>query len=173
VTVLIAHGIEADAPAGWDVRIRRRPAIDPTGIDPTGSDSGGSDSGGTTHAVMHAANFSLPGQRGDYGSGVVELMGAGHVLTVLIEFHPSRAGSGLYARQGLPRWLDPSGFQATSLQRRLPGQGGQQWFFTEAGRPWCLYVVLGSLANRARLVPQANQLVRGLRILGPSPQDVG
>jgi hypothetical protein len=35
-------------------------------------------------------------------------------------------------------------FAANALQRRLPGQLGCQRFFTERGRPFCLYVVLGS-----------------------------
>jgi hypothetical protein len=39
-----------------------------------------------------------------------------------------------------------------------------QHFFTFNGRPFCLYVVLGSIVNSAQLVEKANELVRGLAV---------
>ena len=143
-----AYGIAVDAPAGWDVRIFQRPA----------------GPGETTHAVVHAGTFALPPGRGDYGSGAVERMGPADALVVLLEFHPDDAGSALFAGRGLPRSLDPAAFRTTSLQRALPGQAGHQVFFTESGRAFCLYVVLGSIANRARLVAAVNALLPGVSI---------
>lgn len=143
-----AYGIRVSAPAGWDVRIYQRPA----------------GPGETTHAVVHAGNFALPADRGDYGSGAVEAMGPSDVLAVLLEFHPDDAASALFAGRSLPRSLDPAAFRATTLQRALPGQAGNQVFFTESGRAFCLYVVLGSWANRARLVAAVNGLLPGVAI---------
>ncbi len=44
------------------------------------------------------------------------------------------------------------------------GQGGAQSFFSERGRAFCLYVVLGSYAARTRLVPRADAFYRTLEI---------
>ena len=50
-------------------------------------------------------------------------------------------------------------FNPNVLQRAIRGQAGVQRFFQEAGRAFCLYVVLGSLANRDRLVPAVNRVL--------------
>jgi hypothetical protein len=140
---LARHGLALDLPSGWDGRIYRRAL----------------GAGAPTNAVLHAANFALPADRGDYGSGAVEHMGRGHVLVVLIEHDLAAAGAGLFRRQGLPLPLRPADFSPQALQRTLPGQSGVQRFFTWRGRPFCLYVVLGSHAGRARLLPVVNALL--------------
>ena len=139
MTVVSAYGLSFDVPAGWDGRIYQRPA----------------GPGETTHPILHAANFGLPAQRGDYGGGAVEIMGSGDVFLALLEFHPDSIGSSLFA-SARPEVLDPGGFSPTSLQRALPGQAGQQAFFSSAGRAFGLYVVLGSWTGRSRLVPMVN-----------------
>jgi hypothetical protein len=50
------------------------------------------------------------------------------------------------------------------MQRPLPGQSGAQFFFTEAGRAFCLYVVLGSHARRRQLVPEVNLVLSALSV---------
>ena len=45
------------------------------------------------------------------------------------------------------------------LRRGIPGQSGTQWFFTESGRPFSFYAVLGSHAQRPALVPHVNTLL--------------
>jgi hypothetical protein len=50
------------------------------------------------------------------------------------------------------------------MKRPLPGQCGGQWFFTENGRAFNLYVVLGSFPARRRLVPTANEILGGITI---------
>lgn len=145
MTRISSHGLALDVPAGWDARIYRRAA----------------EAGATTHPVLHAANFPLPSERGDFGSGAVELMGPTHVLVVLIEFHPAAASTATFASQGVPR-LDPAAFDPAGLQRILPGQSGFQRFFSVKGRAFCLYVVLGSHARRALLIPEAERLLAGL-----------
>jgi hypothetical protein len=46
----------------------------------------------------------------------------------------------------------------------VPGQSGAQWFFTEAGRPFSLYVVMGSHARRARRLSEVIGVLNGVTI---------
>jgi hypothetical protein len=46
----------------------------------------------------------------------------------------------------------------------IPGQAGYQRFFTENGRPFCLYVVLGGYANRQILAPSVQGFLEGLDV---------
>jgi hypothetical protein len=46
----------------------------------------------------------------------------------------------------------------------IKGQAGAQFFFSDAGRAFCLYVVLGSYARRGALVPKVNAVLAGVRI---------
>src|SRR6266536_1780040 len=147
---LARHGLGVELPPGWDARIYRPAADEP---------------GATTNAVMHAANFPLPERREDYGGGAVEIMRAGDVLGMLLEFDPAAAATALFAqRQGIPRRRAPAAFGPNHLQRILPGQAGAQVFFTEAGRAWSLYVVIGSWANRVALAEQASRLLATVRL---------
>jgi hypothetical protein len=146
-----AHGIRALAPPPWEARLYRRDAAE---VNRRGE---------LAHPVLHLANFALPPGRGDFGTGAVEVMGADHVFVALLEYERSEAFRPLFAHRGVPR-PRPSDFGANALQRRLPGQGGWQGFFTENGRPFCLYVVLGSLRDAHRLVPPVHGVLDGLRI---------
>jgi len=144
------RGLSVEVPAGWDARIyRRREDV---------ADEA------TTHAVLHAANFALPEDRGDFGSGAVELMGPQHVLVALLEHHPSAASTALFANEGMPRTLAASLFSPHQLQRTIAGQAGTQVFFHESGRAFCLYVVLGSSRLRAQLLPRVHDVLRQLEI---------
>lgn len=140
-------GLTVDLPAGWDVRVLRRP-------------SGG---GATTNAVLHLASFPLPESRGDFGSGAVERMRADDVLVVLFEYDAQACATPLFARRGRPQPAAAE-FSTRQLQRTLPGQSGVQYFYTEGGRAFCLYVVLGSHARRATLAPRAAAVLRGLTV---------
>jgi hypothetical protein len=140
---LAAHGLAVDTPPGWDARIYRRPQ---------------SADGEDNHPIMHAANFALPSERGDYGSGAVDRMRDDDVLVVLIEFDAASTQTALFARRGMPR-PQVNDFDPAMLQRTLPRQSGGQWFFNHRGRAFCLYVVLGNHARRARLVPRVHQLL--------------
>jgi hypothetical protein len=146
--VLVAHGLLAASAPGWDVRIGRR----------------GADPGETAHTVLHAATFALPAERADYGDGAVERMGPGDVFVALVEFAPSALGTALFAAQGWPPPLTGADFSRSSVQRPLVGHAGVQRWFSEGGRPWCLYVVIGSWDNRAVLAGRANALLAGLEI---------
>ena len=142
-----AYGLTVTAPPAWDVRIYRRPA----------------QAEAPTFPVIHAATFALPARRGDFGSGAVELMRPSDVLVVLFEYDAASAATALFARSGMPR-ARAEDFSPRALQRTLRGQSGVQYFFHEAARAFCLYIVLGSHARRRSLVRTANQLVAATAI---------
>jgi hypothetical protein len=144
---VIAHGLAVRPPAAWDVRVYRR--------DP--------DPGEQTFAIMHAANFALPNDRGDFGSGAVEYMRPDHVLVVLFEHDPESATTALFQQRGMPT-PHHDNFSPRALQRTLRGQSGVQYFFNERHRAFCLYVVLGSHARRRNLVAAANQMIEAVTI---------
>ncbi|MCU1357530.1 MAG: hypothetical protein JWM89_2948 [Acidimicrobiales bacterium] len=156
---LQAHGIETDLPPGWEGRIALRNP-------PTGHTRALGTTGEVPNPVVHLANFALPEDRGDFGSGAVDLMGEQHVLVVLFEYGPECAGTALFRRKGIPTKLTPSMFSGSALQRTLPDQAGCQVFFTAAGRAFCCYAVLGRQAAAARVLPQANATLAATKI-GP------
>lgn len=142
------HGVDIDVPRGWDGEIYRRP----TGLQPLGR------SGEQTNAVLHLGNFPLPGERGDYGSGAVEIMRADDVFVALFEFGSDSVGKALFSSVGVPA-VSADDFAPHTMQRPLPGQSGAQYFFTSNGRAFCLYVALGSHARRRELVPEINRVL--------------
>jgi hypothetical protein len=160
---LDSHGITIALPTGWEGRISRRDL--PTVAPATGATAGRAMLGALGAAgerpfpIAHLANFALPEDRGDFGSGAVELMGAGNLFVCLFEYGPESVGTALFAPQGMPRDLQPSQFNPRALQRIIPGQAGFQQFFTEGNRAFCLFVVLGALANAPTLVPSANSVL--------------
>ena len=155
MTTIGAHGIAARLPAGFEGRIFLRP--------PTV---------GATYPIAQFATFPIPDDVGDFGSGAVQLMGPYDVFTTLFEYGPESVGRALFARQGRPGTLTANDFSPMTLRRGLPGQSGTQWFFTEAGRPFSLYAVVGSHTLRRLLVPRVNTLIGSLS-LSPAPSPVG
>ncbi len=101
----------------------------------------------------------MPAQRGSFGSGATEVMNTDDILIVLFEYGPDSVGTALFDHQGMPRSLTANDFDRDALQHALPGQSGAQRFFTESGRAFCLYVVLGSHIDRNELVPRVNQVL--------------
>ncbi len=159
---LHAHGIEADLLPGWEGRIsvRRAPVAVAARTPMTQSVVAPEQ----THPVVHLANFPLPEQRGDFGSGAVDLMGSGHLLVVLFEYGRESVGQALFRRHGLPTRLRADMFSGSALQRTVAGQAGAQVFFTEAERAFCLYVVLGRQREATTLVASANRALSATRI---------
>jgi hypothetical protein len=159
MAALVAHGLEVDLPAGWDGRIARRDTA------PVEARAASTTAEATpAPAVAHIATFSLPREVGDFGSGAVELMRRDDLFVSLVEFDRDSVGTRLFAREGLPTKLRPSDFDPQALQRTLSGQAGTQVFFTAAGRPFCVYVVLGSFMRRTGTVPIVNGVLQGVRI---------
>lgn len=158
---LRAHGIGVGLPAGWDGRISvRRDGAPELALSATGTRVGMLQA----RPVMHLANFGLPNDRGDFGSGAVELMGDGDVFVVLFEHEPEAAGTALFRSAGLPTTLAPGDFDPYNCRRGIPGQSAYQGFFQDSGRAFCLYVVLGSHAHRHKLVPMVNRVLAGVRL---------
>lgn len=148
---LNGSGIAVDLPGGWEG------SIDGGGF-PQLTD------GARSPTLLHAGSFPLPPQRGSFGSGATELMNTDDILVVLFEYGPDSVGTPLFAKQGMPRALAPDEFDRDALQRALPGQSGVQRFFTESGRAFCLYVVLGSHIDRAELAPRVNEVLETIDI---------
>ena len=66
----------------------------------------------------------------------------------------------------MPAGLGANDFQPHAMPRAMPGRTAAQWFFSLAGRAFCLYVVLGSHGERAAMLPLVNQVVESLKIEG-------
>jgi hypothetical protein len=113
--------------------------------------------------VVHVANFSLPSEVGDFGGGVVADMKAPHILINLVEYDAGSRGTALFSSEGMPT-LSPRDFDPMTMQRTIQGQSGAQRFFSVVGRPFCLYVVLGSHMRRFRTGPVLSDALRGIEI---------
>ncbi|MFN3216398.1 MAG: hypothetical protein ACE367_07890 [Acidimicrobiales bacterium] len=144
---LVAHGIGIRLPRGWDGEIFLR---DLDG-DPT-------DDITDNKPVLHAANFALPPDRGDFGSAAVEAMGRPGVFLAVLEYENASADSALFAHR-FPKRMLVREFGPDNLQRPLPGQSGAQRFVRAGGRAFCIYAVLGSHGLRRRLVPELNRVL--------------
>ncbi len=148
---IASHGLTVQSATPVDARIFQRQAMD----------------GETTHPVVQISTTSMPDSTGDYGSGAVDVLGPNDVFLTLVEFGAAEVASPLFATKGLPKTLNPNDFSRDALQRVQKGQSGMQFWFSEAGRAFCLYIVLGSHANRRRLMPKATAMVQSLQI-GPN-----
>jgi hypothetical protein len=141
-------GLAVTPPAGWEATIYRRPAS----------------TGERTFPILHAATVAMPPDRGDYGSGVVELLGPNDVFVSILDFGPEAANSALFrATSALPA-LTPDVYRPQQLQRTIRGQAGVQRFFSTSGRGFCLYSVIGSFANRVPLSARANEILSTVRV---------
>jgi len=141
-------GLHLSVPRGWEAVIYRRVPS----------------AGETTHPVAQAATVPIPTQRGDYGGGIVETLGSNDVFVAFLEFGNQAAGSALFPSVTDVPALIPDSYRARQLQRTIPGQAGAQRFFSMAGRSFCLYSVIGSVAARFALCRQANELIGSLRV---------
>lgn len=157
--ILTAHGITVDLPDRWEGRLYLRDTA-PRAFAHAAAYGYPEEN---TNPVLHLANFALPGGRGDYGTGAVEVMGPQHVFVSLVEFDAEEAGRPLFAERGFPR-LTAADFAPNQLQRRLPGQLGCQRFFTERDRAFCVYAVLGSKQHATSLVTELHEAIARIRL---------
>lgn len=163
--LIAGEDVALELPAGWDGRVRRRARTEL----PVGDlELGLLGRPPREHLVTaHAANFALPADDGDFGTGATSAMPRRGVFASLVEFQAGGGlvpGVGLYAPAGIPGSLTPKDFAPSSMLRALPGQAGVQRFFTAAGRPFCLYAVVGSHRDARSLVPQVNALLAAITI---------
>jgi hypothetical protein len=99
-------------------------------------------------------------------------MGARDAFIALLEYGAESVGTALFSWPGVPRPLDARWFRANQLERTIAGQVGLQRFFTEQGRAFSLYVVLGAAAHATGLVDRVNAFLSRLLIL-PVPGGAG
>ena len=159
-------GLTADAPRGWHVAVTRRPGSEPAEpAQPStpGARAVAAPEADVTRPVLHACTRTMPADRGDFGSGAVDLLGPDDIFIALVDYGTEVADQGLFEKQGLPR-LAPSQFGPNRMQRPLPGMSASQHFFSSGGRAFCLFTVLGSHARRMATVPRAAALVSTLHI---------
>lgn len=152
MATLSSRGISVRLPAGFEGRIFERKAV----------------AGEVPRPVAQFATFPIPPDTGDFGSGAVTEMSSTDIFVVLFEYGPESLGRVLFARQGMPRRLEPEDFRPYTLRRGLGGQAGTQYFFTESQRPFTLYAVLGSFAGRYSLAPRVNSLLSQLVVDQPA-----
>lgn len=145
---LAIPGLTMDLPAGWEARAKAQPPSRP---------------GRRGNLLLHAATVALPAARGDFGSGVVDLLGSDDVFVALFEYDPEEAKAALFAARGLPA-VRPADFSTGVMQRTIRGQSGAQWFFAEHGRAFCLHAVLGSHGRRAAGAVRLQKLLQGTTI---------
>jgi hypothetical protein len=144
---LEAHGLKIELPAGWSGRVFRR----------------------SSHiATLHAADFQLPMEDGEFGDRATSTMPAPASFLALTEYEPGSGlepGVGLFGARGLHLPLDPASFSSRGLAHPRPGQAGMQHFFTSSGRPFCLYVVVsGQRVHRRRQLLTLDHVLRTLHI---------
>jgi len=155
---LTGGGVSVALPSGWEGEVfNRAPEVDGRSLQGPAGDSE------VARNVVHLANFALPAERGDFGSGAVELMSSGALMVILFEHGPESVDMPLFARAGVPQ-LTTEEFHPQQMQRTLSGQSGRQIFFNVNGRAFCLYVVLGSHRQREVLVPLVNNVLASLEI---------
>jgi hypothetical protein len=145
--ILEAHGLRLELPRGWSGRVFRR----------------------SQHiATLHAGDFQLPLEDGEFGDHATSVMPANGSFMALTEYEPGsglKPGVGLFAPHGLALPLDPASFSPRGLAHPRDGQAGMQRFFTEAGRPFCLYlVVAGPRIRRRRQLLTLDHILRSLQI---------
>lgn len=160
------YGITVDVPSGWASTVQRRAVAPAAASDSTALAAGSRLAPGATERTMpvvHVSSRPIPAGAGDFGAGLVEVMGSEDVFVALVEYGSDLADTGLFERRGMPR-LAPSQFSPSRMQRALPGRSASQHFFSVGGRAFCLYTVIGSHDRRMGTVPRAAGVVRSLAV---------
>ncbi len=126
VRTIQAQGLTIRPSSGWEATIYQRPAA----------------VGERTYPIVHASTVPIPVNRGDYGGGLVELLGPQDVFVSFLEFGPEAVGTPLFSSLSAVPGLTPDAYRPRQLQRTI-----------------VLYSVIGSFSNRIPLTDRANQLI--------------
>jgi len=148
MTRLSSHGIAITVPKGWEGRLFV-PDLDPPAIN---------------LPILHLTNTVLTTERSSFAPELAARAGGTGVLVALLEFDHTLADVGLYEPQGLRLPLTRDRFHEKALQFPSRVQEGHQWFFSEGGRAFCLYVVLGTGRGADRRLDEANRALASLEI---------
>jgi hypothetical protein len=145
--ILHAHGIRIDLPRSWSGRVF---------------------SAADGLATLHAGDFQLPLDDGEFGDRSTGAMPGVATFLALTEYAPGDGltpGVGLFSPRKIPLPLDPTEFGTSRLQHPRPGQAGTQHFFTASGRPFCMYaVVAGPRHGRRHQLLGLDRVLRSMRI---------
>lgn len=164
---LSAHQLTVELPPGWDGRIYARR------VEVTGSHQAPRGTSALPQAAtLHAANFALPKEDGDFGTTATTRMSSAGIFLAITEYVPGNglsAGAGLFASRRVPRALKATGFSPRALLLARPRQTGFQRFFTHRERPFCLYVVLGSSEQIEKLLTPLNRVLGSVAIAAADP----
>ena len=144
---LSAYGTHVMLGNGWEGEIYRRHSVSPDEHCPT---------------VLHVASFALAPSRGDFGGGALASMSARDIFVSLFEYASEDAGGALFAREGPPWPFGGDDFSPSALRVAIGNQSGLQRFFRIGGRPFCVYVVLGSHTLRHLLAGAVNDVLAGV-----------
>ena len=125
--VLNGHGLSIEVPPRWEGRIFTPDLPAPA----------------LNLPILHLTDTILSMQRSTFAPELAARAGPSGALVALVEFEGRLADRGLYAAQGLALPLRRDGFDPHALQLPDPSQEGHQRFFSQGGRAFCLYVVLG------------------------------
>jgi hypothetical protein len=148
MAVLSGHGLAIRVPANWEGRIFV-PSLPPPAVN---------------LPVLHLTNAVLPMARSTYAPELAAQAGSTGALVALVEFEPRLADRGLYAPRGIGVPLRRARFHTRALQVPNPSQEGHQRFFSEGGRAFSLYVVLGTGEGADWRLRVVNSALATLRI---------
>jgi hypothetical protein len=144
---LSGYGITVSLPLGWNGIIYQR--------DPIVKDE-------VRRPILHGSTVDVTLDQGDFGDGLVENLASDDVFVDLVEIDPDNELA--LANPGFVRRLGGDAFAGNKLRRLILGQGGYEGFFTESGRAFCMYVVIGSIANLDALLDPINILLGSVEI---------
>ena len=140
------HGLSIEVPRGWEARITRRSGSAP---------------------FLHVASFALRHDSGEFGATVTSRMGADDAFAALVEYQVDGSvtpGAGLFGSSSWRPKLRAAEFGRDRLQIMRPGHLGSQRFFTQVGRPFCLYAVISPERKRPeRLAAELSAVLATLR----------
>lgn len=166
MTELSASGITISLQPGWEADIHRSlPEAEAGSLEaaqiagPTAPGDGST----SEPVILHAGNFQLPVERGDYGGVLLEQLAPGEVFISLIDFGTEVADQPLFSHDGVPTFTQDD-FSPNVIVRGLLGKSGSQRFFNLGGRGFCLYVVVGSHRDRSDLLEGINATVSSIRV---------
>jgi hypothetical protein len=148
MTRLSSHGIAIDVPTGWEGRMFV-PDLDPPAIN---------------LPILHLTDAVLTVERSSYAPELAARAGGTGILVALLEFDHRLADVGLYEPQGLHLPLTRDRFHPKALQFPSRVQEGHQRFFSQGGRAFCLYVVLGTGRGADQRLADANRALETLQV---------
>jgi hypothetical protein len=152
--VFETDGLRIELPATWNARVLRR----------------------SPHLrALQAASFALDPDDDELGARSTAAMQPGDCFVGLVEYLPGsgiRAGQAPFNALRIDLPLDPTRFSPRALAHAQPGQAGWQQCFSQAGRPFGLYLVIaGSRPDRRHQLPLLDAVLGSLMVSLPHAPD--